>query len=242
MSSSPSALDPVIPRFCAQTGASLPLAWEFAWSPPPDEAVVRLTPPPDPRVLDRDTWPRRLAQDTRLSLSSGARLQHTPVPFLYEGGPVAVLFRTDPAAFVEVPGPVGDALVRGTTVAEVRRAWGRDAAAVDHKLVGMMRYGLLCCGPAPRDRRRTADAGSLVQEAWVEAVEREDGGHVLAHTATGNFLRTGEAAFRLWQWAGAGDGDGDGIDRRQLPAQLHDVAGLLLSAGMLRAVEGTSRA
>ncbi|MFI8169121.1 DUF2087 domain-containing protein [Streptomyces sp. NPDC085931] len=48
MSNPRTELDPVIPRFCAQTGASLPLAWEFAWADQPDEAVVRPTPPPCP--------------------------------------------------------------------------------------------------------------------------------------------------------------------------------------------------
>ncbi|WP_199552625.1 hypothetical protein [Streptomyces sp. N35] len=226
------ALDPVIPRFCAQTGATLPLAWEFAWSPPYDEAVVHLTPPPDPRVFDRAVWPRLLLSDTRLSLRSTARLRHTPVPFLAEGGPVAVLFSTDPAVFVEVPGQVGDTLARGCTVAEIRRVWRQDPASVDHHLVGMVRYGLLHGGPSPEDLEQAQDAGSLVQEAWVEAVEQKDGGHVLAHTPTGNFVRTGAGAFQLWQAAG----HEDGLVRDRLPAQLRRLADQLLSAGALRAV------
>ncbi|MET9374557.1 hypothetical protein ABZX98_10460 [Streptomyces sp. NPDC002992] len=232
MSSRQTELDPVIPRFCAQTGASLPLAWELAWSEQSDEAAVRLTPPPGPRAVDRATWPRRLSPGTVLRLPSGVRLQHTPVPFLDDGGPVAVLFGTDPPAFAEVPEPVGELLSRGASVADVRRAWGQEEGAVDHMMVGLMRCGLLSGDPSPVARQEPEGARMLVQEAWVRAVERESGVHVLAHTATGNFLKVGAAALRLWQWAG----HEDGIAFDRLPAKLHEVADRLLSAGMLRAV------
>ncbi|MFH9062987.1 hypothetical protein ACH4GM_17460 [Streptomyces coeruleorubidus] len=232
MSSRRTELDPVIPRFCAQTGASLPLAWELAWSEQPDDAVVRLTPPPGPRAVDRATWPRRLSSGIRLGLASGVRLQNTPVPFLHNGGPVAVLFGQDPPAFAEVPEPVGDLLLRGTSVADVRREWEQAEEAVDHVLVGMMRFGLLSGDPSPPTRPEPEDARVLVQEAWVRAMERESGVHILAHTTTGTFLKVGAAALQLWRWAG----HEDGIAFDRLPAKLHDVADRLLSAGMLRAV------
>ncbi|MFF3373667.1 hypothetical protein ACFYXF_12060 [Streptomyces sp. NPDC002680] len=225
-------LDPVIPRFCAQTGASLPLAWELAWSEQPDDGAVRLIPPPGPRAVDRATWPRCLSPGIRLSLPSGVRLQNTPVPFLQDGGPVAVLFGTDPPAFAEVPETVGDLLLRGASVADVRQKWGQPAEAVDHVLVGMMRCGLLSGDTLPMAQQEPEGPRVLVQEAWVREVERESGVHVLAHTATGNFLKVGAAALQLWRWAG----HEDGIVFDRLPAKLHEVADRLLSAGMLRAV------
>jgi hypothetical protein len=225
-------LDPVIPRFCAQTGASLPLAWELAWSERQDDAVIRLTPPPGTRTVDRATWPRRLSPANRLFLPSGVRLQNTPVPFLHDGGPVAVLFGTDPPAFAEVPEPVGDLLLRGASAAEVREAWGQAEEAADHLLVGMMRCGLVSGDPWPVAPQEPVGARVLVQEAWVRAVERTSGGHVLAHTVTGNFLKVGAAALHMWRWAG----HEDGIAMDRLPEKLHDVADRLLSAGMLRAV------
>ncbi|WP_329112942.1 hypothetical protein [Streptomyces sp. NBC_01465] len=167
-----------------------------------------------------------------MSLAPTVQLQYTPVPFLRNGGAVAVVFGTDPSAFVEVPGPVGDALLRGSSVAHVRQVWGQEAATVDHKLIGMMRYGLLRGDAGPEERRQAEGARSLVQESWVQSMERDDGGAVLAHTPTGNFVRTGVAAFQLWQLAR----QGAGIDCVQLPAQLRDVADLLLSSGMFRAV------
>lgn len=232
MSGRRTELDPVIPRFCAQTGAPLPLAWELAWSEQPDDAAVRLTPPPGPRAVDHATWPRRLPPGIRLSLPSGVRLQNTPVPFLQDGEPVAVLFGTDPPAFAEVPEPVGDLLSRGATVADVRLRWGQAEGVVDHVLVGMMRCGLLSADTLPMAQQEPEGSRVLVQEAWVRAVERESGVHVLAHTVTGNFLQVGAAALQLWRWAG----HEDGIVFDRLPVKLHDVADRLLSAGMLRAV------
>ncbi|GAA4320356.1 hypothetical protein GCM10023086_44650 [Streptomyces venetus] len=232
MSSRRIELDPVIPRFCAQTGAPLPLAWELAWSEQQDDTVVRLTPPPGPRTVDRATWPRRLPPETGLRLPSGVRLQKTPVPFLDGEGPVAVLFRKDPPAFAEVPEPVGDLLLHGASVADVRQAWGEAEEVADHHVVGMMRCGLVSGDTVHAARQEPEGARALVQEAWVRAVERESGAHVLAHTATGNFLKVGTAALQLWRWAG----HGDGIPVDRLPAKLHDVADRLLSAGMLRSV------
>ncbi|MCT7354335.1 hypothetical protein N4P33_19575 [Streptomyces sp. 15-116A] len=225
-------LDPVIPRFCAQTGASLPLAWELAWSERPHEAVIRLTPPPDPPLLDRATWCRRLPAGTRLTLSSGVRRQNTPMPFLHDGGPVAVLFGTHPPAFVEVPEPVGDVLAQGATVAAIRRRWTQPDDVTDRLLVGMMRCGLLRGDPSPLLRQEPEGDDLLVQEAWVEVVEWEPGVHVLAHTATGTFLKVGAAALQLWRRAG----NEDGIAFHRLPSRLHGVAERLLSSGMLRAV------
>jgi hypothetical protein len=232
VSSPRTELDPVIPRFCAQTGASLPLAWELAWAEQPDDAVVRLTPPPGPREADRATWPRRLSPGIRLGLPSGVWLRNTPVPFLHDGGPVAVLFGQDPPAFAEVPEPVGELLSRGASVADVRTKWGQAEQDVDHLLVGMMRFGLLSGDPSPLVPQEPEEARVLVQEAWVRAREREPGVHVLAHTVTGNFLKVGAAALQLWRWAG----HEDGIAFDRLPAKLRDVADRLLSAGMLRAV------
>jgi hypothetical protein len=232
VSSRGTGLDPVIPRFCAQTGASLPLAWELAWSEQSEDAAVRLTPPPGAQAADRAVWPRRLSPGVRLSLPSGVRLRTTPVPFLHDGGPVAVLFGPGPPAFAEVPEPVGDLLLRGASVADVRQGWGEAAAAVDHGLVGLMRFGLLSGDPSPMAQQEPDGDRALVQEAWVRVVEREAGVHVLAHTVTGNFLKVGAAALQLWRWAG----HEDGIAADQLPAKLHEVADRLLSAGMLRAV------
>lgn len=232
MSSRRTELDPVVPRFCAQTGASLPLAWELAWSEQQGDAPVRLTAPPGLRALDHAIWPRRLSPGIRLSLPSGVRLQNTPVPFLREGGPVAVLFGTHPPAFVEVPEPIGDLLLRGASVADVRQGWGRAEEAVDHLLVGMMRYGLLSGDTLPTAQQELEGPRVLVQEAWTQTVERESGVHILAHTATGNFLKVGAAALHLWKWAG----HEGGFALDQLPAKLYDVADRLLSAGMLRAV------
>ncbi|MEU6378566.1 hypothetical protein [Streptomyces sp. NPDC046909] len=241
-------VDPVIPRYCAQTGAALPLAWEFAWSERSGAAPVRLTPPPPPREVDRATWPRRLDPGARIGVPPGVRLDHTPVPFLndpphdsphdfrhdlpHDGGPVAVLFGTDPAAFVEVPEAVGALLPSGPSVADVRRAWGRETGAVDHALVGLLRFGLLSGGPAPLDRPEQRHARVPVQEAWVRATEPESGVHVLAHTPTGAFLRVGTAALGLWRQAG----ERHGVRYDRLPGKLHPVADRMLSAGMLRAV------
>ncbi|AKJ15882.1 hypothetical protein ABB07_39500 (plasmid) [Streptomyces incarnatus] len=224
MSERPLVLDPVVPRFCAQTGASLPLAWELAWTPHPDEPVVRLAPPPEPLLLDRGIWPRALPPDTVLAPARTARLSRTPVPFLGEGAPVAVLSCARPAVFAELPVAVGELLEGGASVAELRAAWGGADAAVDHLLVGLVRLGLLTGAPAaPNDAPR-----ALVREAWVTNA-RDD---ILAHTPTGNFLRVGTAALALWQLAGTGPG----VAGDDVPDRLRDVADRLLSAGMLRAV------
>ncbi|MFJ8828181.1 hypothetical protein ACIREE_41500 [Streptomyces sp. NPDC102467] len=232
MSSRRTELDPVIPRFCAQTGATLPLAWELAWSEQHDDAPVRLTPPPALRAIDRATWPRRLPAGLRLSLPPGVRIQNTPVPFLHAGGAVAVLFGTHPPAFAEVPELVGGLLLRGAMVADIRQVWGQPEETVDHVLVGMMRCGLLSNDVLHADRQESQGPRMLVQEAWVQAVKQQSGGHVLAHTPTGNFLKVGAAALQLWRWAG----HEDGIVLDRLPPKLYDVADRLLSAGMLRAV------
>ncbi|MET9450056.1 hypothetical protein [Streptomyces cinerochromogenes] len=237
-------LDPVLPRFCAQTGASLPLAWELAWSQQ-DQAqdnVLGLTPPPAPRETDRLVWPRRLPPGTGLRLPGNVRVEQTPVSFVRDGGPVTALFGPDLPAFAEVPRPVGELLQRGTSVAAVRDLWGTseeaaghllaDDVVVDHFLVGLLRLGLLHADPSPVAVRPGAAGRFLVQEAWTEAVERDPGEHFLASVPTGNFLKVGAAALRLWQCAGSGDG----IPAGSLPAPLTDAADRMLSAGLLRAV------
>ncbi|MFF0017431.1 hypothetical protein [Streptomyces sp. NPDC005374] len=234
MTRHPTALDPVVPRFCAQTGASLPLAWELAWSPQDQaqDTVLRLTPPPAPRQVDSLVWPGRLSAGTGLRLPHGVRVQRTPVPFVGDGGPVAALFGTDLPAFAEVPEAVGALLAHGTSVAAVRERWGQREEAVDHLLVGLLRLGLLDADPAPVAGPEGPDHQLLVREAWTEAVEREPGVHVLASLSTGNFLKVGKAAHHLWRCAGSGDG----IPFASLPAPLHAAARQMLSAGMLRAV------
>ncbi|MFG2112855.1 hypothetical protein ACGFRB_09480 [Streptomyces sp. NPDC048718] len=249
MTRHPDALDPVIPRFCAQTGASLPLAWELAWSEPDrtGETVLRLAPPPAPRELDRLVWPRRLPAGVVLRTPRGVRVQETPVPFLEDGDAVTVLFGTEPPAFAEVPRPVGALLAEGATAAAVRERWGGDEEAVDHLLVGLLRLGLLASDPAPGTADVLAAASAdpangplLVREAWTRAVEREPGTRVLAALPTGNFLKVGEAALRLWRGAGTGTGAGAGTDGGvpygSLPERLHALADRMLLAGMLRAV------
>ncbi|MGW0424003.1 hypothetical protein [Streptomyces sp. NPDC003015] len=227
-------LDPVIPRFCAQTGASLPLAWELAWSQQDQaqDTVISLVPPPAPREIDRLVWPRLLSAGTGLRLPRSVRVQWTPVPFVRDGGPVTALFGTDLPAFAEVPEPVGELLAGATSVAAVRDAWGQPEEAVDHLLVGLLRLGLLNADPSPVAVQEEQGGRLLVQEAWVEAVERDPGAHILASIPTGNFLKVGNVALRLWQCAGSGDG----IPASSLPSPLHDVADQMLSAGMLRAV------
>ncbi|MES9525396.1 hypothetical protein [Streptomyces capoamus] len=227
-------LDPVLPRFCAQTGASLPLAWELAWSyqERAQDTVIGLAPPPAPRETDRLVWPRRLPSGTGLRLPVNVRIEQTPVPFVRDGGPVTALFGPDLPAFAEVPRPVGELLVRGTSVTAVRERWGTSGEAVDHLLVGLLRLGLVHADPPPVAKRPGPGGRLLVQEAWTEAVERGQGVHFLASVPTGNFLKVGEAALRLWQCAGSGDG----IPAGSLPAPLTDAADRMLSAGLLRAV------
>ncbi|MGX1562685.1 hypothetical protein [Streptomyces sp. NPDC055506] len=143
-----------------------------------------------------------------------------------------MLFGTDPPAFAEVPEPVGELLLHGTSVADVRQAWGQTEGVADHLLVGMMRCGLVSGDTLPTAQQAPESARVLVQEAWVSVVEPESGVHVLAHTATGNCLKVGAAVLQLWRWAG--HEDGVAIDR--LPAKLRDAADQLMTAGMLRAV------
>ncbi|KNE83096.1 MULTISPECIES: hypothetical protein [Streptomyces] len=231
------ALDPLVPRFCAHSGAPLPFAWELAWSDPTSPDVVRLVPTGAPAPLARGPWPRALHLDTRLSLRSGVRLQRTPVPFLRRGKPVAVLFGTAPPAFVEVPEAVGDSLAAGTSVAAAKELWDQPPQTVDHLLVGMVRLGLLHAPlPAPAAPGTRRGGQLLLPEGWVDVRRRSPegrapGDHVLTSTATGHFLRIGQAAWRVWQACGAG------VHSDRLSGKLRPLTERLLDAGMLRAVE-----
>lgn len=227
-------LDPVLPMYCAQTGASLPLAWELAWSRPVSDRPVRLVPPAPAPPLDTSAWPRTLAGDAEVVLPPAVRMTRTPQPFLERGDPVTVLFGVEPPAFVELPVAVGAALASETTVSAVRDRWGQPQRWVDHRLVGMARLGLLHLAslpePAPEGRERPRRA--LVQEAWTRSLERRSGEHVLANSATGTFLKTGPAARALWERAG----EEDGVDEAALPERIRPVARTLLTGGLLRAV------
>ncbi|GGN90284.1 hypothetical protein GCM10010112_75540 [Actinoplanes lobatus] len=216
-------VDAVQPRFCAHTGATVPMAWEYAWGEPTTEAEVRLVAVRPGPVLDRDVWPRALGPRRRIRLGSGVTVHPEGPPFLRgldQPDRVTALFRASGPVLVEVPTPVAEAIRAGGTAQEVAAGWSGDGTT---GLVGLLRLGIIEVSPAAT----VGEGAHAIQENWTVAAPE-----TLINAAVGTSVRATPALLALWSAAGRGDG----LPLAGLPPKIRSAVDDLARQGILRLV------
>ena len=195
----------MVPRFCAYTGVTIPLAWEFAWSAPTSENVRRLLSPSPPPPVGWTPCPSDLAASVELQLCPAIRVARRSTSFHRHrpAGDLIALYRADQPALVELPAVIADALLRKSAAEQLYALWteidGTSRADASHLLIGLYRFGFVTGSLG----EEAAPASMIIREAWTDRNEAADAS-VISNRVTGGFARLGPGSTKLWTLLEAG--------------------------------------
>lgn len=223
-------------RFCANSGASIPQAWEFAWCAE-GSAVTRIAVPVAPLPVDARAWPQTPDMTAQVRLASTVQCRETPVGFAWDSdGPRTALYLPSHQRLVELPSRVAELLRSGVAVPDLMAEWTVDEepTGAPTRAVALARFGFIVGhGLSPRPPR--PGRSWCVQEPWTVSAEHRKGHAVLSSTVTGTLLRPGAAAAALWERCR------EGVPLDSVSAQERSALDALAAGGLTRWTERPGR-